>query len=305
MAEEHQDGQQVGDQILWRYGGDLRFFLVVGQVAVLQMMHPAFSSVVAQNSLFFHDVWRRWFERTSPMLQGALFADDPVAVSREMRDIHKGIKGIDDSGKTWHALDPNVFHFAHASQYYAVWQMIELFCGRTLTEQETEAYYQATRKVWRQFGMRMDVSPPDWDSFLVYFDDFVASELRSTTGAQEMLDFFRSAPAPPVHGLPERMWGIAMRPAFGQYARLCIGLLPPTARKTLGVSWTKADERWLRELARGVRVAGRVLPQGVLISPQARSARFGHPASLSDRVQLAAGEAVQRPVSLAWRLATH
>ncbi|WP_405136268.1 oxygenase MpaB family protein [Nocardia sp. NBC_01388] len=303
LPETHADSA-VGNELLWKYGGDMRFFLVVGQVAILQMMHPAFTAVVAGNSQFFDDVWRRWFERTQPMLQRAVFDDQPDEVAHTIRDIHTNLKGVDDKGRHWHALNPHVFHYAHATQYYSIWRFIQLYDGRTLTDAENEAYYQATRRVWAQFGMRMDVAPPDWPSFLEYYDRFIEEHLEATSGAFQMLEFLASAPEPPIHFLPKAMWHTTMRPAFEVYVRISVGVLPPRARDMLGLTWTAEDERWLRRIGRGVARAARMTPEGIWITPEARAARYGRSHALRDRFQYLAGESVQRPIQMAWRLAT-
>lgn len=295
---------ELGNSLLWKYGGDMRFFLVVGQVAILQMMHPAFTAVVADNSQFYSDVWRRWFERTQPMLQRAVFDEDPVAVAHKIRDMHTTLEGKDDKGRTWHALNPDVFHYAHATQYYSVWRMIQLFDGRTLTDEENEAYYQATRRVWRQFGLDDDVSPPDWNSFLEYYDEFIEKNLEATAGAYEMIDFLASAPAPPIRGLPQGVWHSAMKPLFEQYVRISNGVLPPGARKILGLEWTDEDERWLQSVGRSVARVARVTPESMWISPEARAARFRADKSLNGRLKYLVGEGVQRPIQLAWRVGT-
>lgn len=296
--------RDLGNQLLWKYGGDLRFFLVVGQVAILQMMHPAFDAVVAGNSEFFNDVWRRWFERTQPMLQKMVFSRKADAIAKDVRDIHKGMRGVDAHGRTWHALNPDVFHFAHATQYYAIWQMIELFDGRRLSQREREAYYQATRRLWSQFGMRDRVAPPDWPSFLRYYDAFCETDLEATPGALQMLEFLSSAPPPPIRGLPQGAWRVATRPVFEQYGRICTGLLPASARQKLGLTWTAADQRWLRTTAGAVAAVAHVTPDGLLLTPEARAAHGARAKTIPQRLEYIAGEAVQRPIRTAWRHAT-
>jgi uncharacterized protein (DUF2236 family) len=297
---------EIGKQLLFKYGGDLRLFLVVGQVAVIQLMLPAFTAVVADNSVFYADVWRRWFDRTQPYLQRAVFDEDPVPVAHQIRDIHTNLEGMDDKGRHWHALDPKVFHWAHATQYYGIWQMIQLFDGRRLTPEETEAYYQATRRVWFQFGVSDDVSPPDWPSFVEYYDSFVETWLEDTSGAHDMLEFLTHAvPPPPVHwNVPTALWRKLADPVFERYGRLCVGVMPPKAREILDLAWTDDDERWLQKIGKNVARVAHATPEGWLISPEARKARFGSDHSPNGRLQYLAGQALQSPIQAAWKHST-
>ncbi len=295
----------AGNELLFRYGGDLRFFFVVGSVATMQLMHPSFTSVVADNSVFYADVWRRWFDRTQPMLQRAVFDENPVPVAHQIRDIHTNLEGVDAKGRTWHALNPKVFHWAHATQYYGVWQVMERLDGRVLNHVEREAYYQATRRVWSQFGLDLSVSPPDWPSFVEYYENFVENDLEAISGPYEMLEFLtRQVPPPPVPGIPKRLWNTVSAPVFEQYGRMTVGFMHPKARDILGLRWTEDDERWLRTVGRNVARVVQSTPHGWWISPEARAARFRHDTSLRGRYHYLAGEVLQRPIQTAWRLTT-
>lgn len=296
---------EVGNQLLFKYGGDMRFLLVVGQVATIQMMLPAFSAVVEGYSQFYGDVWRRWFERTQPMLQRAVFDKDPEHVAHEIRDFHTNLEAVDDKGRHWHALDPNVFHWAHATQYYGVWRMAQLFDGRTFTAEENEAYYQATRRVWFQFGVSDTVSPPDWQSFLRFYENFIETSLEATGGAYDMIEFLTNqVPPPPVPGIPNWLWRKVADPIFAHYGRMTVGLLPQSARDILGVPWTDEDEQWLQTVGSNVARVARVTPEGWWISPEARAARFRSDKSLNGRFQYLAGESLQRPILAVWRATT-
>lgn len=295
----------VGEQLLLEYSGDLRFLLVAGENAVIEMMHPGFESVVAGYSQFFADVWRRWFERTQHLVQGTVYDRDPTETAHQIRDIHKRLRGIDNQGRTWRALDPDVFHFAHAAQYHMIWRMMDIFCGRPLDEEESEAYYQATRRIWKQYGLREGVAPPDWPSFLEYMDTFCEEQLQNTEGAHKMIEFLAGAPVPPIRGLPEGAWHKVAGPVFESYARISTGLLPAPAREKLGLpAWTAEDEQWLRDVGARVAAAGAKLPRGVLQTPQARKWHARHDRSLGGRIDYLVGEGVQRPIQFAWRVGT-
>jgi uncharacterized protein (DUF2236 family) len=289
--------------LFWNYAGDLRFMLVVGYVAVLQEMHPAFSSISMQNSLFFSDVWRRWFERTMGPIMRSVYAENPAAVSRRIRNRHNKLAGVDEQGRSWRALDPQVFHWAHATTVYAYARMLELYVfGRPLSPAENEAFYQDTRLWWRQYGVgEVDVTPRDWPSFLSWYEDFSREHCVDTPGVRTMVDFLRSAPPPP---LPEGIrghWASRTKGAYEGYVWSQTALLSPVHRERLGLDpWTVEDEQRLRRFAGRVRLTCNHVPRTVLLHPDARAAFRREDTSLRGRLRYGVGESLHRPVTTLW-----
>ncbi|MEZ5270531.1 MAG: oxygenase MpaB family protein [Microthrixaceae bacterium] len=103
--------------ILWNTAGDPRSLLPGTAAGIMQLMLPGLGAGVSDHSNFFEDPFDRIF-RSIPVIWGSIFAeDDEEGDSRghHIRDLHRDIKGTDSDGKRYHALDPDVFWWAHAT----------------------------------------------------------------------------------------------------------------------------------------------------------------------------------------------
>ena len=105
------------------------------------------------------------------------------ATARRIREYHHHITGVDDRGHRYHALDPEVFFWAHATIFDALYQSIELF-DHPMSESEKERLYAESRQVYRAYGVSDRVVPPDWAGFLAYFDRMCREELVLTPAAK-------------------------------------------------------------------------------------------------------------------------
>src|SRR5438067_1103994 len=59
----------------WRYGGEVRGYLLLVKAGLLQLMHPGLGAGVEQHSDFFNEPWERVL-RSVPLIQGTTF-DSP------------------------------------------------------------------------------------------------------------------------------------------------------------------------------------------------------------------------------------
>src|SRR5689334_17589808 len=77
----------------WRYGGEVRGYLLLVKAGLLQLMLPGLGAGVEQHSDFFNEPWERVL-RSVPEIQGTTF-DWPhgAATARKIRDFHTEIKG--------------------------------------------------------------------------------------------------------------------------------------------------------------------------------------------------------------------
>src|SRR5579884_96419 len=99
-------GAPLGPQsLLWRYAGDWRSMLPGSSTGLLQLLHPAIGAGVAQHSAFFEDPFAR-IRRSIPQIWATIFDGDESGRGRAVRDLHRAIKGDDDAGRRYHALEP-------------------------------------------------------------------------------------------------------------------------------------------------------------------------------------------------------
>ncbi|MEY1673298.1 oxygenase MpaB family protein [Gordonia sp. ABKF26] len=101
------------NSLLWRYVGDRRFVMAICRAVSLQMLHPSTAAAthefsMVQNRVYVHK------RRTTPCIIRSAYEDDFDAV-RRIRYSHDHFHGRRPDGRRYHALNPEVFLFEHAT----------------------------------------------------------------------------------------------------------------------------------------------------------------------------------------------
>lgn len=258
--------------LTWRCFGDVRGLLLVARAGILQNMHPAIAAGVQQHSDFFANPWNRLL-RSAPPILGVVY-DGPRAgrTGATVRDYHRGIGGVDDAGRRYHALAPETYYWAHAVFFESQIAM-RAFFDRPLTDAEQEQLYRESVGWYARYGVSMRPVPRDYAAFRAYWDDVVERVLEPTEPVRWTFDPARRRDVPrPYPSIPRPAWW-ALRPLIMRGSLfIARGTLPPRAREKLGLRWTPRDERRLRALGRAVRIAWRLLPRRWRYLPRARAA---------------------------------
>ncbi|OLF19650.1 hypothetical protein BU204_00600 [Actinophytocola xanthii] len=252
----------------WRWAGEVRGYLLLVKAGLLQLMHPGLGAGVAQHSAFFDEPWERVL-RSVPEIQGVTF-DWPrgAETARRIREYHHHITGVDDRGRRYHALDPEVFFWAHATIFDALYQMIELF-DHPMSEAEKERLYAESLQVYRSYGVSDRVVPPDWSGFLAYFDRMCREELVLTPAARGLVEFAKEPPATfPL--VPAPLYRLLRGPTARPLWWLSVGTLPEPVREIVGEHWTDRDERRHRMLRRAVSACWPLVPYRLRYTRRAR-----------------------------------
>jgi uncharacterized protein (DUF2236 family) len=267
------------DSLTWRLFGDVRGLLLIGRAGILQNMHPAIGAGVQQHSDLFRNPWNRLLRSVSPILGVVYDGPDAAGTGSTVRDYHRGIGGTDAHGRRYHALEPDVFYWAHATFFEAQIAVQERF-GTPLTAAEQEQLYRESIQWYALYGVTMRPVPPDYAAFRAYWDDVVEHILEPTDPVRWSFERARLRDVPrPYEQLPRPVWW-ALRPfVMGGSLWIARGTLPPTARARLGLTWTARDERRLRAFAALVRLLWRIVPRRWRYLPRAaagiRRARRG------------------------------
>jgi uncharacterized protein (DUF2236 family) len=253
----------------WRYGGEVRGYLLLVKAGLLQLMLPGLGAGVEQHSDFFNEPWERVL-RSVPEIQGTTF-DWPRGeeTARRIRDFHTGIKGVDGHGRRYHALDPEVYFWAHATIFDALYQMIELF-DHPMTAAEKERLYAEGCAIYRAYGVSDRVVPPDWASFQTYFDRMCREELEITPAARGLITFAKEPPATfPL--VPAPLYRLLRKRTARPLWWIGVGTLPPVIRERIGERWTARDERRFARFGTLVRHTAPLLPTRLRYTARARA----------------------------------
>src|ERR1700742_1279493 len=174
--------------LLWQTAGDPRSLLTGSTAGVLQLMLPGLGAGVTDHSNFFDDPLDRIL-RSIPAIWGTIFvADDegeePARRGRSIRALPTPIKGIDDHGRKYHALDPEIFWWAHATFTWEMLRSRELYFAVPLRRSQQQQL-SAESVTWsRRYGVSDRPVPATLGDFERRFDEICRTELELTPAVQ-------------------------------------------------------------------------------------------------------------------------
>ncbi|NNG89131.1 DUF2236 domain-containing protein, partial [Streptomyces cacaoi] len=271
MPSQDEAPEPLGPSSLtWRYFGDWRGVLLAPWAGAMQNMHPGLGAGVAGHSRFFEERWQRLFRSLYPI--GGVVYDGPRAArtAREVRGYHDAVKGVDERGRPYHALDPDTFYWAHAT-FFVLTLLIADRLGPGLDEAAKRRLFDEHVQWWRLYGMSMRPVPGSWEEFQRYWDRMAAEVLEDNRPTRDVLDMRRLPKPPALRLLPDAVW----RAVRGRQARafewFTVGFFPPAVRHRLGYVWTVRDERRLRRIGRAVHRCWRLVPPAWRYHPRARA----------------------------------
>ncbi len=235
------------DSLTWQLFGDLRGLLLIARTGTLQNMHPDISAALVEHSNFFQNPWNRLLRSIPPILGVVYDGDLAASTGRQVRDFHRGIGGRSGSGRPYHALNPELYYWAHATFFESQIALCEFF-GTPLSTADKERLYRESIQWYALYGLTMAPVPPDYASFQRYWQQMVDTRLQNTAVTDWYFRNGRQMPAP-YGWLRGPLWNWLLQPAVSSGSRwLAAGTLPPVLRERLGLAWTAGDERLLRML---------------------------------------------------------
>ena len=247
-----------------------------GRALILQVAHPTVAAGVGQFSDYESAPWQR-LTGTLDLYMRVIYGgpdETPAEAGERLRSMHKRIKGQHPDGSHWHALDPEAFHWVHATLVDGMAEMNMRF-GRRLNSLELERFYEEMCAVGRLYGLRDRDMPSDWASFRDYFDTTVEDRLEDSETLQNVIRSVFDPPKPPLDALPDSVWTVASRPGTELVKLVTVGSLPTVLRKRLGLEWSRERELALRAQQGAIRGVFRRLPDRLRLMPPAYAARRG------------------------------
>jgi len=243
---ERAHGAPLGPgSLLWSVAGDPRGLLTGSAAGIMQLMLPGLGAGVSDHSNFFDDPFDRIF-RSIPYIWGSIFADDDqgTAMGHRIRDFHPDIKGTDHHGNRYHALDPDVFWWAHATFTWEFFRAQQLYFPRRLTRAEQEQLYAETVTWYRRYGVSDRPVPATLDGFRSRFEQICARELELTPAVAWVLDPSTS-PGPSrrieLPGPLSVLDGVVAHLGADVMRVLVFGCMPDVVRRRFGFAWSHLD----------------------------------------------------------------
>jgi uncharacterized protein (DUF2236 family) len=259
------------DSLTWKYFGDWRGMLQGPWAGSMQNMHPQLGAAVEQFSTFTREPWPRVLRSLYP-IGGVVFDTDRApSTGAEVRDYHTTIKGVDAKGRRFHALNPDVFYWAHSTFFVGTIIVAEKFCGG-LTEADKRRLFDEHVAWYRMYGMSMRPVPETWEDFQVYWDRMCREVLEDNKATRDVLAL-ENYPKPPfAQWIPDRLWEKIQRNVVAPLmVWSTVGLYDSAVRELLGYRWSARDEWLHRRFCGAVRIAFSLLPKRARMHPRARA----------------------------------
>lgn len=253
------NGLPIGPgSLTWKHFGHAKLLFLTFRVGLLQNMHPVVSKALEDHSqeVFFANPWNRLL-RSLPPIMGAIFDEDPEATGERVRNFHKNISGKLHTGERYHALNPDVYYWTHATFFESMITGEEYF-GTPMTEEEKEQLYRESITWYDRYSVNMRPVHKDYASFKVYWEEML-NNLKPTPVTDFALSIKRTpCPFPQI---PKALWWL-IDPIMNKMSLwLARGTMPPAPRAALGWEWSEADERRLRLFSKVVMTPMKLVPK--------------------------------------------
>ncbi|ORA52990.1 hypothetical protein BST22_10420 [Mycolicibacterium chubuense] len=259
------------ESLTWKYFGQWTGMLQGPWAGSMQNMHPQLGAAVQQHSIFFLERMPRLFRSVYP-IGGVVFDGDRAPkTGAEVRDYHIGIKGVDDQGRRYSALNPEVFYWAHATFFKSTLLAAE-WLGGGLTEAQKRQLFDEHVTWYRMYGMSMRPVPASWEDFERYWDHMCRNVLEDNWAAREVLDLSTMPKHPSLDWMPDWLWRLNVAGMQRFFDFTTVGLFDPAVRELMGYTWSPRQERLHRLFGAAVYQVTRVLPRRMLMHPRKRSA---------------------------------
>lgn len=260
------------DSLIWKFYGDNRTQLFGFQrTAGVENCIEQLGQGVLDHSVVFSDTLGR-ARRTAPPLMKTVYSDTPHEWGRKVRDFHKAIKGTISDGSRYHALNPELFYWAHASFVDQVIYNTDTFIRR-LSRAEKERIFDEGKVWYRLYGVSDRGQPQTYDEFLTYWEEMLERFVPHKTVLYGTGYLRKGIPGP--RWLPKRVWAVLSAP-LNAYTRLVlVGTLPPQMREVCQLRWDAKREKRFQRFAAVMRALNPVinrLPLRVIYTPWAAQA---------------------------------
>jgi uncharacterized protein (DUF2236 family) len=152
-----------------------------------------------------------------------------------LRELHKPIKGTDEHGRRYAALNAEAYAWVHCTTFAWAVAAFPTVRGRPLTSEEEHQLYDEVLQLADILQVPRRYVPPDVEAYWAYYDKMVAERLENHPMAQQILnELVGSVPAPPFLPRPLHPLWWPIGKIGGHAAWLgTVGTMPPEVRNTL------------------------------------------------------------------------
>jgi uncharacterized protein (DUF2236 family) len=238
------------ESLIWKFYGDNRTqFFGFQRVAGVENCIEQLGQGVLDHSVIFNDTLGR-AKRTAPPLMNTIYSEDPREWGRRVRDFHKPIKGSVSDGSRYHALNPELFYWAHATFVDQVIYNTDTFIRR-LSDAEKERIFDEGKVWYSLYGVSDRGQPQTYADFVAYWADMLERFVPHKTVLYGTGYIRKGIPGP--RRVPKPIWKILSAP-LNAYTRLVlVGTMPPQMREVCELAWDDKKEKRFQRFAAVMR----------------------------------------------------
>ncbi|CAM2752183.1 hypothetical protein BST27_01655 [Mycobacterium intermedium] len=246
-----EDAARLGpESLIWKFYGDYRTQLFGFQrTAGTENCIEQLAQGVFDHSVIFSDTLGR-AQRTAPPLMKTVYSDDPYTWGRTVRDFHKPIKGTISDGSRYHALNPELFYWAHATFVDQVLYNTDTFIRR-LSHAEKEQIFQESKIWYSLYGVSDRGQPQTYDEFVEYWDAMLDRFVPHKTVLYGTGYIRKGIPRP--RRIPKPIWKVLSAPLNAYVRLVVVGTLPPQMREVCDLEWNAKKEKRFQRFAAAMR----------------------------------------------------
>ncbi|WP_458682052.1 oxygenase MpaB family protein [Prescottella equi] len=259
------------DSLVWKFYGDVRGLLGFQRLAGTENCIEQLGKAVEDHSVIFSDTLGR-ARRSGPPIMKTVYSEDPHHWGRTVRDFHRSIKGTISDGSRYHALNPELFYWAHATFVDQVLYVTDTFIRR-LSYDEKVRIFEESKRWYALYGVSARNEPQTYEEFVEYWNAMLDRFVATKTIVYATGYIRKGVPRP--RRIPAPVWAVLSAPIDAFTRNIVVGTLPDQMREVCGLEWNAKKERRFRRFAATTRALNPVfnrLPLGALYLPWARDA---------------------------------
>lgn len=220
------------DSLMWKDFGSYHYQLMLPQAFVLQTAHPVINAAVWAGQKYKLDPWGRARDSVA-LLWPVIYSrpDDAIKMGHALRERHRNIKGVDEQGRKYHALDPEAFSWVHITGFDVMVRLHDFF-DKPLDEKQRAALFEEWKQVGALLGINDRYIPRTEAEYWHIFNDMIDNRLEWSDVVKDLMDpdFYRRYPKPPKSRHSDFTWRLMCIP-FSWFQRVLITeTLPQRAR---------------------------------------------------------------------------
>lgn len=244
------------DSLIWEFVGDWRVaFFGFQRIAGIETSIEQIGQGLYEHSRVWTDVAGRG-RRTAYNMMQVIYSDSQDHWGGQIRDFHKPVKGTMPDGSRYHALNPELWYWIHATFVDLIIYGTDTFIRR-LSHEEKAQIFEESKGWYRLYGISDRAQPDTYEEFLEYWDDMVARAVPTQTVMHGTGYIRRGLPRP--RRIPRVVWNVVSAPLNAYTQTMLVGTLPPHLREVCGLEWSDQKERRFQRATATLRALNPVI----------------------------------------------